>query len=55
MYEAGNYVLPGNIYKVFSDREEGYNLKGKFHFYKALCSYKGYCSKLKLGSETYFS
>ena len=31
MYKAINNLLPGNIQKMFLDREGGYNLRGKFN------------------------
>ena len=32
MFKAQNKLLPGNIQKLFSEREGGYNLRGIFHF-----------------------
>uniref|UniRef100_A0A672HNL4 Reverse transcriptase domain-containing protein n=1 Tax=Salarias fasciatus TaxID=181472 RepID=A0A672HNL4_SALFA len=32
MYKASNNLLPGNIQKMFRDREGGYDLRGKFKF-----------------------
>ena len=32
MFKAKNNLLPGNIQKLFSDREGGHNLRGKFNF-----------------------
>ena len=34
MFKARHNSVPGNIQKMFCDREGGYNLRGKFNFKK---------------------
>lgn len=32
VFKAKNNLLPGNIQKLFTEREGGYNFRGKFNF-----------------------